>query len=95
MIKVETVYVIDIDDVCETFGTHQSGYAFCEMAENGSYQSVDCCDSNLEELYEEKDWLAKKYGEELRYKQVMNEIQLIEQLRAFGHRGEVLVFVHW
>ena len=36
MIKVETMYVIDIDDVCETFGTHQSGYAFCEMAENGS-----------------------------------------------------------
>lgn len=93
MIKVETMYVIDIDDVCETFGSCMADYEFCDAAENGSYQSIDCSDGNLQELYEEGAWYKHKL--ERRYHKIQREIELIEQMRAFGHRGEVLVFVHW
>lgn len=95
MLKIQTAYVIDIENVCETFGTHMSDYEFCEGAENGSYRAVDCSDGNLQELYEDMSWYAGKLGENRYYNRINNEIKLIEQLRAFGHRGDVLVHVHW
>ena len=93
MLKVETMYVVDIENICEVFGTHMSDYEFCQMAENGSYQTVSCDDGTLQEMYEDMEWYAGK-GDPIHHR-LKNQIKLIEQLRAFGHRGDVLVYVHW
>lgn len=94
MLNITTAYVVDIDDICETFGTHISDYEFCQMAENRSYQAIPCDDGTLEELYADLEWQSKKM--DYHYAQRLNnQIKVIEQLRAFGHRGDVLVYVHW
>lgn len=93
MIKVETMYVIDIDDVCETFGSCMADYEFCDIAENDSYRPVSCDDGSLQELYEDGEWYKHKF--EPRYHKIQRQIELVEQLRSLGHRGDVLVHVHW
>lgn len=94
MLKITTAYVIDIDDICETFGTHVSDYEFCQMAENGSYQTISCDDEILEELYEDMKWLSKRMDYH-HAQRLNNQIKVIEQLRALGYRSNVLVYVHW
>lgn len=95
MLKIETAYVVDIGDVCDTFGTCMDDYDFCEMAENGSYQAVSCDDGTLQELYNDLQYYLNKLGEDQLCFRIAHKINLIEGLRKLGHRGDVLVHVYW
>lgn len=93
MLKIETKYVIDIEDIEKEFKTHMSDYEFTQMAENGSYVSLECDDGTLEELYEDLDWENGKSHD--RYLRIKNQIQLVEYLRNLGYRDMVLINIYW
>jgi hypothetical protein len=93
MIPIRTEYAISIDDVCDHFNTHIGDYEFCQMAENGSYQIINCDDGTLEELWESYEWYKDK--ESLYAERIRNDINLIEYLRFQGHLGPILVYVCW
>ena len=106
MVELKTVHYITCDDVKELTGIHWNEFEFAEMAENDSYQILNCSDWYLEELYEEfedvKDELdeidmdnqwARRHCYPMRLK---NQINLVEILRKqYGCRDTVLIWVSW
>lgn len=97
MVKLKTAYYIDTDDVKELTGEHWGEFEFAQMAENDSYQILNCADWYLEELYEDLEWEINKEGmnpedfeDEEEYKwhrrhcravRLKNQIKLVEILR--------------
>lgn len=108
--KLKTINYIDADDIKELTGKHWSNFEFAQMAENDSYQVLDCSDGSLEELYENISWEAGKrsispeelpedpeevYGD-CYLTRLMNQAKLIEILRKqYGIRFEILVWISW
>ena len=60
MIKLKTIPYITTDDVKELTGEHWGEFEFAQMAENDSYQTLDCADGYLEELYEDLAYEEKE-----------------------------------
>ena len=106
MVKLKTAYYITTDDVEELTGKHWDEFEFAQMAENDSYQILNCSDWYLEELYEEfedtKDEL-EIFNEDEHWcrrncypNRIHNQIELIEILRKnFGCMDSVLIWVSW
>ena len=106
MIEIKTVRYINTDDVEKLTGVHWNEFEFAEMAENDSYQILNCSDWYLEELYEEfedvKDELdeidmdnqwARRHCYPMRLK---NQINLVEILRKqYGIRDSILIWISW
>lgn len=106
MIKLKTIPYITCDDVEQMTGKDWDEFEFAQMAEDGSYQILNCADWYLEELYEEyedtkhelgwcnpEDKFARCNCYPLRIK---NQIDLVEILRKqYGCRDTVLVYVCW
>ena len=105
MIKLKTAYYITTDDVEELTGIRWDLFEFAQMAENDSYQILNCSDWYLEELYEEyedtKDELEGFAEDDWGFKhcypnRIMNNIKLIEILRKdYGCRDTVLIWISW
>lgn len=93
MIKITMQPTISIDDICEEMNLHMSDFEFVQMAENGSYVSLDLSDGALEELWENIEWEAGK--DTRRYNRLKNEEALVKRLRDMGYRGGMLVYVDW
>lgn len=93
MIKIVMQPTIHIDDICEEMNLHMSDFEFVQMAENGSYVSLDLSDGALEELWENIEWEAGK--DTRRYNRLKNEEALVKRLRDMGYRGGILVYVDW
>ena len=106
MVKLKTAYYITTDDVEELTGKRWDEFEFAQMAENDSYQILNCSDWYLEELYEEfedtKDEL-EDFDEDEHWRRrncypnrIRNQIELVEILRKdFGLRDSVLIWVSW
>ena len=106
MIELKTVPYITTDDVEELTGIRWDFFEFAQMAENDSYQILNCSDWYLEEMYEEyedtKDELDA-FGEDDEWgrnhchpNRIKNQIKLIEILRKqYGCRDTVLIWISW
>lgn len=97
MIKLKTIPYITTNDVKELTGEHWGEFEFAQMAENDSYQILNCADGDLEELYEDLEWETGKEGmnpedfedeEEYEWRRrhcravrLKNQIKLVEILR--------------
>jgi hypothetical protein len=107
MVKLKTAYYITTDDVEELTGIRWDLFEFAQMAENDSYQILNCSDWYLEELYED---LEREFGNEKfenkeepewqrRYRRsnrLKNQIELIEILRKdYGIRDSILIWISW
>lgn len=62
MIELKTMTYITTDDVEKLTGAHWGDFEFSQLAENGSYAALGCCDSDLEELYEDFEYEDRKEG---------------------------------
>ena len=93
MINVTFKPTVDFDDISAELGIHMSECSLTEMAENGSYISVDLSDEKVEELKEEIEWEQGK--SELRLKKLQNDLRIIEELRTLVPASSILVFVFW
>lgn len=91
---IKNIPYITSEDIEELTGERFSEFEFTHWAENGSYVRLDCSDAGLEELYEDQEWEAGKYGS--RYERLTNQIDLVNILRKqYGLMYEILVYVSW
>lgn len=110
MITLKSINYITCDDVYELTGYHWSDMEFAQMAENDSYQILDCSDGTLEEMYEEFEDAVHGAGLEMEdFRDGMpamqkrsypcrlkKQIELIEILRkAYGVRSSILIWISW
>ena len=106
MIEIKTARYINTVDVEKLTGKHWNEFEFAQMAENDTYQILDCSDWYLEELYEEfedtKDEL-EDFDEDNQWarrhcypNRIRNQIELIEILRKdYGIRDSILIWISW
>ena len=52
MLELKTINYIDMEDVCELFGTRIGDYEFTQMVENDSYVRLYCDDEAVSDLEE-------------------------------------------
>ena len=105
MIEIKTARYINTNDVETLTGIRWDLFEFAQMAENDSYQILDCSDEYLEELYEDyedtKDELEGFTGDDWGFKhcypnRIMNNIKLVEILRKdYGIRDSILIWISW
>ena len=105
MVKLKTVPYITTTDVEELTGIRWDLFEFAQMAENDSYQILNCSDWYLKDLYEEyedtKDELKSYTDDDWSFKHcypnlIMNNIKLIEILRnQYGIRDSILIWISW
>lgn len=108
--QIKSINYIDADDIRELTGKHWSDFEFAQLAENDSYERLDCSDAGLEELYEDIAWEVGKRSispEELPENpeevfgdcyltRLVNQARLVEILRKqYGFMFEILVWVSW
>ena len=91
--KVTFQPTVDFEDISTELGIHMSECTITEMAENGSYVSVDLSDEHLNELKEEAKWEQGKST--IRLKKLLNDIRIVEELRTLVPSESILVFVFW
>ena len=93
MIKVTFQPTVDFDDITDELGIHMSECSITDMAENGSYITVDLSNKRVEELKEE---IKRERGKsELRLKKLKNDLRIIESLRTLVPSDSILVFIFW
>lgn len=93
MVKVTMKPTVDFDDISAELGIHMSECSITEMAENGSYITVDLSNDRVEELKEEIEW--EKGKSDSRLKKLENDFRIIELLRSLVPCDSILVFVFW
>lgn len=93
MIKVTFKPTVDFDDISAELGVHLQDCAFTDMAENGSYISLDLSDRHLKELKEEIEWEQGKSN--IRLHKLQGDLRVIEALRATVPSDSILVFIFW
>ena len=84
---------IDLEEVCDEMKLHLSDFEFTQMAENGSYVSVDLTEEAIEELKEDIEWEIGK--SKSRCKRLQNQLNFVLMLREMGYTDNILVFVFW
>ena len=94
MIKVTMKPVVDFDDIADELGVDLSDCHFTEMAENGSYVSLDCSDEAVEELKDTIEYV-KDHRSSREYKKYLNDLYIITELRHMGYKNSILVFIFW
>ena len=109
MITIKSVRYITTDDVEKLTGKHWGDFEFAQMAENDSYQVLNCSDDHLEDLeadfedaeepsvedYEDEEEY-NWYKSRCAYARLRNEIQLIKILREeYGITDSILVWISW
>lgn len=109
MIAIKSVRYITTDDVKKLTGKHWSDFEFAQMAENDSYQILDCSDDHLEDLKDDfedaEEPFIEDYDDEEEYNwskecclwaRLRNEINLIEILRnEYNIHDTILVWISW
>lgn len=109
MIEIKTARYINTDDVEKLTGKYWGFFEFAHMAENDTYQILDCSDWYLEELYEEFEDIEYEIDFDENDKNVSpyrkrdcyayclkNQIELIEILRKdYGIRDSILIWISW
>jgi hypothetical protein len=93
MVKVTMRPTVDFDDISAELGIHMSDCSITEMAENGSYITVDLSNERVEELKEEIEW--EKGKSDLRLRKLENDLRIIELLRSLVPCDSILVFIFW
>ena len=93
MIKVTMRPTVDFDDITDELGIHMSECSITEMAENGSYITVDLSNERVEELKEDIEWERGK--SDLRFQKLQNDLRIIELLRTLVSSDSILVFIFW
>ena len=93
MIKVTMRPTVDFDDITDELGIHMSECSITEMAENGSYITVDLSNERVEELTEDIEWERGK--SDLRFQKLQNDLRIIELLRTLVSSDSILVFIFW
>lgn len=89
MIKVTFQPTVDFDDISEELGIHMSECSITEMAENGSYITVDLSNERVEELKED---IEQGKGNLTKLK---NDLRIIELLRSLVPSDSILIFIFW
>lgn len=110
MIIFKSIRYITAEDVEKLTGKHWGNFEFAQMAENDSYQVLDCSDDHLEDLEAdledaEEPTIEDYFGDEEEYNwyksrcyyaRLCNEIQLIKILREeYGITDSILVWISW
>jgi hypothetical protein len=93
MIKITFQPTVDFDDIADELGIHMSECSITEMAENGSYITVDLSNERVKELTEDIEWEREKSG--LRFQKLQNDLRIIELLRSLVPSDSILVFIFW
>lgn len=93
MININFKPTVDFDDITDELGIHMSECTLTEMAENGSYISVDLSDERVEELKEDIEWEHGK--SDSRLIKLQNDLRIIELLRSLVPCDSILVFIFW
>ena len=91
--EIKNMPIIDCHDIETELGIHWSGFEFTQMAENGSYVSVDLTEEAIEELKEDIEWEIGK--SKSRCKRLQNQLNFVLMLREMGYTDNILVFVFW
>ena len=109
MIEIKSINYITTDDVENLTGKHWGDFEFAQMAENDSYQILNCSDDRLGELKDDfedaEEPSVEDYDDEEEYKwrkercrwaRLRNEINLIEILRnEYNIHDTILVWISW
>jgi hypothetical protein len=109
MIAIKSINYITTDDVKKLTGKHWGDFEFAQMAENDSYQILDCSDDRLEDLKDDfedaEEPSIEDYDDEEEYNwrkercywaRLRNEINLIEILRnEYNIHDTILVWISW
>ena len=93
MIKVTMQPTVDFDDIADELGVGLSDCYFTEMAENGSYVSLDCSDEAVEELKDTIEYVKEHRPRD--HRKYLNDLYVINELRHMGYKNSVLVFIFW
>lgn len=93
MININFKPTVDFDDISAELGIHMSECTLTDMAENGSYISVDLSNERVEKLKEEIEWEQGKCDSYL--KRLQNDLRIIELLRSLVPCDSILVFIFW
>ena len=92
MVTLKTTQYITYDDVEKLTGIHWSKFEFAQMAENDSFQFLNCSEEYLKELYED---LENEEGTR-HSTYIKNQIKLIEILRKdFNCHSSILIWISW
>lgn len=109
MITIKSVNYITTEDVEKLTGKHWGDFQFAQMAENDSYQILDCSDNRFEDLKDDfedaeepsvEDYEDEEeynwYKSRCHYARLRNEINLIEILRnEYNIHDTILVWISW
>lgn len=109
MIEIKSINYITTDDVEKLTGKHWGDFEFAQMAENDSYQILDCSDDRLGELKDDfedaEEPSVEDYDDEEEYgwrkercywARLRNEINLIEILRnEYNIHDSILIWISW
>ena len=93
MLKVTFEPTVDFEDISNELGIHMSECTITEMAENGSYITVDLSNERIEELKEDIEWERGK--SESRLVRLQNDLRILELLRSLVPSERILVFIFW
>lgn len=93
MVKVTMKPTVDFEDISTELGIHMSECTLTEMAENGSYITVDLSNERVKELKEDIEWEQGK--SDLRLERLQNDLRIIELLRSLVPCDSILVFIFW
>lgn len=93
MVKVTFQPTVDFDDISTELGIDMGECSLTEMAENGSYITVDLSDKRVKELKEDIKWEEGKSGS--RFEKLKNDLRIIELLRSLVPSDSILIFIFW
>lgn len=93
MVEVIFKATVDFDDIADELGIHMTDCTITDMAENGSYITVNISNERIEELKAEIEWERGK--SERRLVKLQNDLRILELLRSLVPCDSILVFVFW
>ena len=93
MIKVTFEPTVDFEDISNELGIHMTECTITNMAENGSYITVDLSNERMEELKED---IERERGKsERRLVRLQNDLRILELLRSLVPSDHILVYIFW
>ena len=107
--KIDYMPTIDCHDLTEELGIHWSDFEFSQMAENGSYVTLQCDDDDIDEIVEEIEWELGKESKTMEdvetdavksssnnyLKRLVNQYKLMKYLREEYKFTMVLIQIYW
>ena len=101
MIKINLMPVVNCWDIDDALGIRTLDCEFAQMAENGSYVSLDLSYDHIKELEENIADETRKNEDVITYSprsymtRLQNELAVVKALRATTQREEVLIYIMW